>query len=46
MRWNKRLGVSVVVLMLLTACGNKGPLVMPDEVSGQDVEKVEQELGG
>ena len=44
MCWNKGLGV-LMLMGLLTACGNKGPLVMPDEVSGQDVEKVEQELG-
>ena len=43
MCWNKGLGV-LIVIGLLTACGNKGPLVMPDAASGQGAEKVKQEL--
>lgn len=43
MYWNKGLGV-LILIGLLTACGNKGPLVMPEATSDQGAEKVKQEL--
>ena len=31
----KRIALANVLLGLLTACGNKGPLVMPDEAAAE-----------
>ena len=42
MRW--KLGLLILFCVLLTACGNKGPLVLPEKGDDNKVEEAKREL--